>query len=182
MILTEQQLLLFDFVEHKHKEQKRKYTGEPYTTHLLSVAEIVSKYDESCIEIAMCHDLFEDTNCNFDELYKKMVEIGFERHYSYDVCKCVTELTDVFTHEDFPYLNRAKRKENEAKRLGKISERSQTVKYADLIDNTSSIVKHDKEFAKTYLKEKKRIIELMTNGNKELFDFCKQQLSDLVLW
>jgi len=179
MILTEQQLQLFDFVSLKHSGQKRKYTEDDYTVHLLSVVEIVNKYDESCIEIAMCHDLFEDTNCTFDELYKKMVDIGFDRHFSYDVCTCVTELTDVFTSKDYPYLNRKKRKENEAKRLSKISVRSQTVKYADLIDNANSIVEHDPNFATVYLVEKKQIIEQMTNGNPDLLKICRQQLTEL---
>jgi len=178
MILTEKQFLLFDFVSEKHGGQKRKYTGDPYTEHLLSVAETVFRYDEDAVEIALCHDLFEDTNCDFNQLYKRMVEIGYDRRYAYETCTCVKELTDVFTHEAYPYLNRAKRKENEAKRLSTISSRSQTVKYADLIDNTSSIVQHDKGFAKTYLKEKERIIELMTNGNEELFRLCKYELVD----
>lgn len=174
MNLTSQQESLFDFVKFKHGHQKRKYTGEPYYNHLYSVADIVSGYISHAIEIAFCHDLFEDTNCNFQELYNEMVMIGYKREYAYDVCKCVTELTDVFTSKDYPYLNRVKRKENEALRLGSISPRSQSVKYADLIDNTKSIVEHDPDFSKVYLIEKRRIIELMTKGNAELFAICKE--------
>lgn len=177
MVLTEKQQLLFDFVKTKHKDQKRKYTREPYYEHLFSVAEIVNKYEEGCIEIAICHDLFEDTECSYSELYKKMIEIGFQPRFSYEVCSCVTDLTDVFTNDDFPYLNRSKRKENEAKRLGNIRYKSKTVKYADLLDNTNSIVQHDESFAKVYLKEKERILELMTDGNKELYQLCKESIS-----
>lgn len=172
--LNEKQIKLFEFVKQKHKDKVRKYTNEPYYNHLLSVAEIVYIHERDCVEIALCHDLFEDTNCTFTELHKKMVEIGYDRSFAYDVCVCVTELTDVFTKENYPHLNRVKRKKKEAERLGKTKYRSQSVKYADLIDNTSSIVKHDKEFAKTYLFEKEDILYFMDNGNKALFNICNE--------
>jgi (p)ppGpp synthase/HD superfamily hydrolase len=176
MELNDKQTMLFEFVKTKHKDQKRKYTGEPYFNHLYSVAEIVSVHEMGCIEIALCHDLFEDTDCTFNELYKKLTDIGYDRKESYDICSCVNELTDVFTSEEYPYLNRGKRKENEANRLGKISRISQTVKYADLIDNTSSITEHDKDFAKVYLKEKEAIIKVMNQGNQILYTMCKKVL------
>ena len=43
MELQERQWELFDFVKEQHQDHKRKYTGEPYYTHLLRVAEIVSQ-------------------------------------------------------------------------------------------------------------------------------------------
>lgn len=178
MELDEKQTLLFEFVKTKHKDQKRKYTGEPYFNHLYNVAEIVSAHEMGCAEIALCHDLFEDTDCTFNELYKKLTDIGYERRNAYDICSCVNELTDVFTSEEYPYLNRAKRKENEADRLGKISRISQTVKYADLIDNSSSITEHDKDFAKVYLKEKEAILKVMNQGNQILYVMCKKVLEN----
>jgi hypothetical protein len=75
----------------------------------------------------------------------------------------------VFTKEDYPHLNRAKRKENEANRLGKIKSISQSVKYADLIDNTISIFEHGKDFTEIYLKEKDAILKVMNKGNQSLF-------------
>lgn len=176
MELTTQQELLFEFVKLKHGDQKRKYTNEPYHTHLFSVAKIVSQYEENCIEIALCHDLFEDTNCTFNELYKEMMSISYSGRFSYMVCTCVQELTDKYTSKDYPYLKRAIRKKNECERLSNISYRSMSVKYADLIDNTSSIVEHDKNFARIYLSEKENILAVMVKGNPELFEICKSVL------
>lgn len=173
MKLTEKQEQLFEFVKFKHGQQIRKYTNEPYYNHLYNVAKIVSEHEENCIEIALCHDLFEDTNCDFNELYKKMISIGYEAKQAYNICSCVTELTDVFTKEKFPYLNRTDRKRNESIRLSKISTISQSVKYADLIDNTESITKHDKEFSKIYLKEKEDVLKLMNKGNSFLYYKCE---------
>jgi len=110
MTLTEKQNILFSFVVKMHGEQKRKYTGEPYVNHCLSVAKLVSTYEECCIEIALCHDLFEDTECTFDSLYLKMKKIGYEGRFSYNTCSHVKELTDVFTHKNYPHLNRKERK------------------------------------------------------------------------
>lgn len=174
--MTPQQEYLLDFVKLKHGDQKRKYTNEPYWNHVLSVASIVSKHEDGCFEIALCHDLFEDTTCTFDQLYKEMIELNYSPEFTYNVCVCVKELTDKYTKEEYPYLNREVRKKNECDRLIQISYLSQTVKYADLIDNTSSIAKYDKDFAKIYLKEKEDILEVMDKGNKVLYQLCKNTL------
>lgn len=170
--LTDKQKELLAFVILKHGDQVRKYTGEPYWNHTVEVASICFDNLGEGVEIALCHDLFEDTNCNFSELYKELIRIGYTGSDSYKICTVVTELTDKFTHEDHPHLNRAKRKTLEAERLGGISVLGQSVKYADLIDNTKSIVSNDPKFAKTYLKEKAVMLSLMTLGDKDLYNKC----------
>jgi hypothetical protein len=85
-----------------------------------------------------------------------------------------------FIKEDYPTLNRKERKANECKRLSTISYKSKSVKYADLIDNTSSIAKYDKDFAEVYLKEKEEILKVMNNGNQALFLLCKEVLSESI--
>lgn len=176
MELTNKQQRLFDYVKLQHGEQKRKYTFEPYWNHLLSVAEIVSGYNDVeqdiSIEVALCHDLFEDTKCHPYDLRLKLFEIGYQESEPTFIVFAVKELTDKFTKESFPELNRLERKGLEADRLGKISGLAQTVKYADLIDNTSSIVKHDLNFAKTYIPEKIEILSKMRDGNIRLFLKC----------
>lgn len=180
MELTEKQDKLLEFVKRKHKDQVRRYTGEPYFNHPLSVAELVNKYVPDCIEIALCHDLFEDTDCDFSALHKEMVSIGYNHRVAYEVCSHVNELTDVFTKEDYHLLNREKRKSLEAKRLGTISCKSQSVKYADLIDNTLSIVEHDIKFAKVYLREKEDILNLMDMGDVDLLLECRIILQESI--
>ena len=171
--LTSKQQSLLEFVKSQHGSQVRKYTGEPYWTHPLSVSNILmDKGLFEMIEVALCHDLFEDTKCNFDSLYKELIRLGYDNIKSYRICKNVQELTDVFTHEDYPYMNRLKRKQKEAERLGKVSFIAQTVKYADLMDNTKSIVENDKEFAEVYLKEKRDMLNVMTSGDSDLMQDC----------
>jgi len=179
MILDNKQKNLLEFVKVKHGDQVRKYTGEPYWTHVVGVAEIVWAYDRRGIEVALCHDLYEDTDCTFSMLYKCLTETcGYMSSESYDICTLVTDLTDVFTKEDYTYMNRKKRKQKEAERLGTIGYLSQTVKYADLIHNTKSIVEHDKGFAKVYLHEKQEILVHMDNGNADLYARCVDLLNN----
>lgn len=172
MILTERQEKILQFVKEQHGEQVRKYTNEPYWHHLVSVSEIVSKYEPDGIEIALCHDLHEDTKCTSSELYSFLLENGYDGDEAIVITDGVIDLTDVFIPEKYPKLNREQRKIREAERLGKIPPLSQSVKYADLTDNTRSIIKYDKGFAVKYLQEKVRVLDQMRNGNINLLIDC----------
>ena len=176
MKLTAKQKLLFEFVKIKHGNQERKYTGEPYWTHPLEVAKMV---EPNLIEVALCHDLLEDTDCDAPELLRELLSLSYEPNRAIEILQGVVDLTDVFIKEKFPKLNRKARKELEAERLGTISSNSQTVKYADLIDNTESIMTHDPKFGKTYLKEKRAMLELMNKGDSRMYGICKLQCSEI---
>lgn len=175
--MTDQQNKLLEFVKEQHGSQVRKYTNEPYWTHPLSVARIAEKYLNDdypfFFEIALCHDLFEDTTCDYHKLF---AFLNFDCRYGTEaarfICNNVSELTDEYTSERYPLLNRRKRKEAEAIRLGFIGQIAQSIKYADLIDNCNTIVKFDPSFASTYLKEKKDILNKMRAGNIDLFIRC----------
>jgi guanosine-3',5'-bis(diphosphate) 3'-pyrophosphohydrolase len=167
--LTARQEQLFAFVSKHHGDQVRKYTGEPYTEHLLNVATMVPA---DLVEVALCHDLFEDTECSSLDLFDFLLNNGYDGNESDFICDGVHDLTDYYTKERCPDLNRAARKKLEAVRLGKISHTSQTVKYADLINNTSSIAYLDPGFAVTYMREKREILDQMRDGNIDLLIKC----------
>lgn len=179
MKLTERQKELLQFVKDSHGDQKRKYTGEPYWNHVYAVAEIVSEYDVKGIEIALCHDLFEDTYVKALDLLRFLAQNGYSNSEAQFIVSGVNDLTDVFTKENYPKLNRKDRKKLEAERLGKIHSLSQSVKYADLIDNTSSLSKYDKGFAKVYLSEKKEMLQQMRRGNHDLLLKCEKQVFEI---
>lgn len=160
------------FAHRKHNEinHRRKYVDEPYTVHLDEVAEIIRgiKGSEFMVAVAYGHDLLEDTQTTVRELVTL---------FPVEIVAGIVELTDVFTSEDYPNLNRAERKDLEAKRLGGISAESKTVKLADMLSNSSDILKNDPNFAKTYLKEKAFLLPFLKTGNAELF---KRNLDFLV--
>lgn len=158
------------FVVKWHQGQKRKYTGHPYFFHLIAVAWKIYKIrgKEKSIVVALCHDLYEDTNCTPYDLIMFLQEVGYTINQAIKMSDGVCYLTDEFTKEAYPKLNRKERKQLEAYRLSKIPKWCQTIKYADLINNTCSIIKHDKDFAKVYLLEKEEILKGMRRGNLAL--------------
>lgn len=168
--LNSRQKKLFDLAARLHGDQVRKYTGEPYLNHLREVGSILHAegYNFPLIEIAILHDVLEDTDCDYEHLVYFVEQCGYELPEAVRICTSVEELTDEFTTEAVPMLNRTARKFMEAKRLGNISTASQTVKYADIISNAHSIFQHDQKFAKVYGNECIVMLDMMRGGDHKL--------------
>lgn len=150
--------LAFATEAHGRIGQVRKYSGEPYINHPIEVMAIVktaARYTDVMLAASLLHDTIEDTS---------VTRYDVEREFGPEVATMVMELTDQ-CHDG----NRAARKAAEAARLGTISGDAQTVKLADLISNSASIVEHDPGFAMKYLREKMRILEVMTAGDPGLY-------------
>jgi GTP diphosphokinase / guanosine-3',5'-bis(diphosphate) 3'-diphosphatase len=64
--------------------------------------------------------------------------------------------------------NRAARKTASRERLALAEGWVQTIKVADLISNTGSIVIHDPDFARVYLREKRLLIDVMVDADRRL--------------
>lgn len=141
------------FARNAHNGQVRKYTGEPYIQHCRNVAKLVSGLggSEQMIAAAYLHDTIEDCGVNVNDIRDEFGSV---------VLQLVIGLTDMYTKENYPDMNRELRKKNEAARYATESIEVQTIKLCDLIDNTSCIVKYDPEFAITYLREKADLLEV----------------------
>jgi (p)ppGpp synthase/HD superfamily hydrolase len=151
------------FAREVHATQARKYTGEPYWTHLAEVAGIVATValdTDHAVAVAWLHDTVEDTDTTGSDL---LLEFGSV------VCKGVILLSDLETG------NRAERKAASRARLAAAPGWVQTIKCADLISNTSSIVKHDPKFAVTYLEEKRLLLDVLTKADPRLLEIARQQ-------
>ena len=62
----------YEFAKQHHGEQRRK-SGELYITHPLAVAQIVAEelhLDSESIEVALLHDVIEDTDATYDDVAK----------------------------------------------------------------------------------------------------------------
>lgn len=143
----------FSFADAAHEGQVRKYTYQPYIFHPVDVACIIActGASDTQLAIALNHDVIEDCDVTFDDV---------ESALGSDVAMGVMALTDQ-CHEG----NRAQRKQAEALRLGATPGYIQTIKIADMISNTSSIVTHDPDFAVTYLKEKEFLLGQLTDAD-----------------
>lgn len=161
--MSEKILKALQFATEAHGDQKRKYTGEAYISHPMAVAEILRLIgsSEDVICAGLLHDVVEDTSVSDWEILMK---------FGSEIFILVLHVTDIFTSEGFPEENRSWRKANECQRLQYVSNDAKTIKLADLIDNTSSIVKHDPRFAKIYLKEKEDMLKVLIGGNEILLE------------
>ena len=158
-----------DFADRAHGDQTRKYTYDPYIVHPVRVMETCCNYinDVSMCAAAILHDVLEDTEVTRDELYFFLRSV-MDVEMADRTIRLVEELTDVYVEEKFPHFDRKLRKSLEAMRLSQISKDAQTIKYADIIDNCTRIVEDDPAFAKTYLKECRRLLEKMRVGHPDL--------------
>jgi (p)ppGpp synthase/HD superfamily hydrolase len=170
--MTERNTLAFEamqFARLVHAGQKRKYTGNPYTDHLAEVCGIAMSVGWHVAEIhpdefmATCwlHDCVEDQNVDPVEL---------ERQFGKEVMEGVLALSDLEVGPRF------QRKAESRRRLSMAPRWVQTIKVADLISNTASIVEHDPKFALLYLSEKHLMLEVLTKANPALLALALDQL------
>ena len=157
------------FAAEAHKGQKRKYTDEPYIVHPIKVMETCSMYtsDIAVLGAALLHDVLEDTEITAEEL-QVFLQSVMEEESAADCLRYTVELTDVFVKARYPQWNRRQRKRKELERLARISGNAQTVKYADIIDNSREISNHDKQFSIKLLREYKAVLKVLTRGMDSL--------------
>ena len=149
---------VFATAAHAAVGQVRKYTFEPYIVHPAEVAGIVASVPHTDVMLAAAylHVTVEDSGVSIVDI---QVEFGNE------VASLVGWLTDVSKPEDG---NRAVRKAMDREHTAMAPAAAQTVKLADLIANSRSIMAHDPAFAKTYLAEKRMLLEVLTRGDVTL--------------
>jgi (p)ppGpp synthase/HD superfamily hydrolase len=145
---------IFATAAHAAVGQKRKYTGEDYIVHPTEVAEIVRDAGgtDSQIAAAYLHDVVEDTGVTIDQVASV---------FGTEVAELVGWLTDVSKPTDG---NRKVRKSLDRDHIAKAPAAAKTVKLADLISNTKSIIQHDLNFAEIYLAEKTELLEVLQHG------------------
>lgn len=166
------------FARHVHANQVRRYTGNPYADHLAEVAGIVAtvagaKMDwqtvfaewaniDCMIGVAWLHDCVEDQGITKSELVERFGAMA---------------ANGVMLLSDLEQGNRAERKAASRLRLAAAPGWVQTIKVADLISNTSSIVQNDPKFAVTYLEEKRLMLDVLTHADERLLDVARAQIA-----
>lgn len=156
---------------HEAVNQVRKYTQEPYIVHPLEVLDILLEFASGEVSVEMlaaaaCHDVVEDTQVTLDEI---------EAEFGATVAQLVSDLTDVSKPSDG---NRKARKALDLAHTAAADARSKTIKLADLISNSRSIVQHDPNFARVYVKEKARILEVCSDADPGLLAEAQRVLAE----
>ena len=158
---------VFATAAHAAVGQTRKYTGEPYVVHPIEVSELVASVNgtEAMVAAALLHDVLEDTEVTVDLL---------EEQFGSKVADLVLWLTDISRPKDG---NRSARKALDRQHSAAAPAAAQTIKVADLISNTRSIVAHDPGFAKVYLEEKRLLLDVLTRADSTLLAMARKQIA-----
>ena len=158
---------VFATAAHAAVGQTRKYTGEPYVVHPIEVSELVASVNgtEAMVAAALLHDVLEDTEVTVDLL---------EEQFGSKVADLVLWLTDISRPKDG---NRSARKALDRQHSAAAPAAAQTIKVADLISNTRSIIAHDPGFAKVYLEEKRLLLDVLTRADSTLLAMARKQIA-----
>lgn len=161
---TVERAMLFCKVAHNAVGQQRKYNGLPYWTHPFAVMEIVASvpHTESQLVAALLHDVVEDTEITVS-------------HVAHEFGDKVADMVNWLTDRSTPEMgNRAVRKTFDRNRIAMAPPAVQTIKLADLIDNSKSIVNDDPKFAPVYMNEMKQLLSVLNKGDATLHAKAQQ--------
>ncbi|MDF2384272.1 HD domain-containing protein [Nostoc ellipsosporum NOK] len=162
-----------------HGTQQRQFEDAPYWRHLQRVAGIVweQSRNEWMTAAALFHDVLEDTSWTATELERRIAAISSAEQAAI-IIQWVKELTDQFVKGNYPDWNRARRKQAEAERLAQTSGAAQTIKYADVMDNSRSLNGDGASFAYKYLREALHLLQSMEKGDAVLREQALQIVRD----
>lgn len=142
-----------DFARKRHEGQLRHYTGEPYIGHCLAVVDRLKDWGFSdrgtMLSAAILHDVVEDTKTTLTEIRELFGDT---------IAELVFWLTDYHKPKDGDRDTRALMA---AWRISKAPQYAQIIKLADIMDNTTEIMRYDPTFGIIYIKEKRRLLEIM---------------------
>lgn len=155
------------FAMTAHNGQQRKYNGNPYVLHPISVALRLVEYLEGkagtdMIIAALLHDVLEDT---------KVPAAAIEKSFGREVVRLVGELTNVskgLKGKDGRSLSRAERKQIDHARLLTVSHPAKIIKMLDRIDNLAELLGSPKDFRELYANESLSLLKSVGDADPKL--------------
>jgi (p)ppGpp synthase/HD superfamily hydrolase len=149
------------FALRAHEGQKRKYNGEAFIAHPIVVADAVSRVtaDPEILAAAYLHDVVEKTAITIEQV---------QEEFGPRVASLVTELTNVYTGENYPDWPEPDRKRAERERLRTISADAKTVKLADVTANILDIAHQNAPGAAELISAKEGIMRAVEDGHAQL--------------
>ena len=161
---------VYQFAKTAHGSQRRKFVDEAYINHPVRVMETCQLYHPSIpvSAAALLHDVLEDTEVTEAEL-AAFLDSVMPPPDAVKTLALVKDLTDQYTHAAYPQWNRRIRKNKEADRLSRSHPDAQTIKYADIMDNSDSIAGSADDFAVKFLLECRALLKKMKAGHPDLY-------------
>lgn len=154
------------FAAMAHRDQCRKYSGQPYIVHCLAVARTVAgiTHDEEVVIAALLHDTVERTPVTLAEL---------ERAFGANVAGLVDQVSSVARRDEG---TRTLRRQLNRRHYAEASRDAKTIKLADLLDSTAEIAETNPTVAPAYLREKQELLPALADGNLDLYRRVEYQI------
>ncbi|MEE8059969.1 MAG: HD domain-containing protein [Pseudomonadales bacterium] len=148
----------FARLAHSSINHVRKYSGQRYTVHTEEVARLVAAtgVDDATVAAALLHDVIED---------KGVTETTLRPIFGDDITSLVLEVTNISRSEDG---NRQYRKALDLAHIANASNRGQSIKAADIIENTCDLLNNDPAFSLVYFPEKLAQLGVLNEANPAL--------------
>lgn len=149
------------FAVRAHRSQARRFTGEPYVEHPIRVSRTVAAAGGTpeMVAAALLHDVLEDTDATYDQLTDQFGPV---------VAGYVKALTNEYTSSTYPELERRHRKKLERYRLSRSTYEVQTIKMADIADNTAGLATHDPKWAPLRLLELRELADALDLAHRDV--------------
>lgn len=166
-----------EFATRRHEGQKRKFSDAPYIVHPEHVYNVLRCYygfDENLLAAAWLHDVLEDTNTWYSEIYWQ---------FNTDVATLVGEVTNPWVEK----LGRSARWQGRLEHIKQASRRGKVLKLADrtcnLLDyylDWDTMPEKDKDFVQyVYLNETKELLEALQDADKYMSSLLRHQIGSL---
>ena len=174
MFTQDKYIDILEYAAFAHGEQKTP-KNFPYLVHITSVAmEVINACEKSNLEIeksdfaiscAILHDIIEDTDITYDDLYVK---------FGYEIADGIEALT-----KDKALKTKQEQMKDSIEKLLAQPYEVQMVKLADRITNLSTPPKYwNNEKIKEYLKEAKFILSCLKNSNIYLSQRLEEKIEN----
>lgn len=159
----------FASAAHGAKGQVRKYTGLPYISHAVNVAMLLNSVSQdkmgnvTLVSSGLLHDVLEDTALTTDDL----------KHF---FSQLTVELVESVSNPSvkFPDLPRYERKKMDREALIGKGYGTHTLKLADVIDNSLTVVDFDPLYAQTSVAEARLLIDVLSDGDSRLLSIANE--------
>lgn len=144
------------FAREAHAKRKRKWSDRPYIEHPARVAAMITAHHfatEARVAAGWLHDVVEDEGITQEQLRRA--------DFPQTTLHLVYHLTNQFTKENYPEMNRADRKIHEFGRLSACDIWVKIIKAFDRIDNLLDMGGAEAGFKRTYCQESFQLAEAL---------------------
>ena len=179
--ITPKEKLAWEFAQRAHKDQVRKFTGDPYfDAHVQKVNGTLKLYttDEATLIAALLHDVVEDCYENKWEAYTDIKDL-----FGKEVADIVWELTS--DEDEMKHKWGGSKTNYLINKMLKMSDKAFTIKLSDRFNNIADAFTASERFRTNYYRETCAIVDAMEEGRtftrvqRQLLDDIKAKLDNI---